>query len=70
MWFNRYQMVDTPAADWEDAERQVIEGKATTVSVKSKDERKNKKRPGEALAEAQKEAEGGREKKKSKKSKR
>ncbi|KAK3713249.1 N-acetyltransferase 10 [Vermiconidia calcicola] len=48
------------AAEWEDAERQVREGrKSTTVSVKaSQREAKAKRKAGEALAEAQKEAEG------------
>ncbi|WPH02683.1 RNA cytidine acetyltransferase [Acrodontium crateriforme] len=57
-------------AAWEDAEKQIRNGKrSTTVSVKSSREDKNKRKAGEALAEVQKEAESleGKRYKKSKK---
>jgi len=64
----RYALADAPEEDWQQAERLIAEGKSTTVAVKS--EKSKKRKPGEALAEAYKEAETVREKKKSKKGKR
>ena len=59
-------MADTSAQDWGDAENQIKGGKSTTVSVKNRTDNA-KRKPGDALAEAHREAEAVREKKKSKK---
>lgn len=72
----RYEVANGEAS-WQDAEKQIQKaaqkgGKSTTVSVKSSNEAKNgKRKAGEALEEAQKEAAGLSDKKskKGKKSK-
>jgi len=67
----RYQLADAPEEDWQQAEKLIKDGKSTTAAVRVKDNKK-RKAPGEALAEAQKEAEslGEKKNKKTKKSKR
>ncbi|KAE9973442.1 killer toxin resistant protein [Venturia inaequalis] len=66
----RYTLGDAPEEEWEQAQKLIKEGKSTTAAVRVKDSKK-RKAPGEALAEAQKEAEslGEKKSKKSKKSK-
>jgi hypothetical protein len=62
----RFDPIDIAPEDWQDAEKAVVQGKSTTVSVKNK-AAAAKRKPGEALTEAYQEAEQGREKKKHKK---
>ncbi|KAF2435859.1 putative nucleolar ATPase Kre33 [Tothia fuscella] len=62
---DRYQPVDGSPEDWQHAEKQVGQGKNMMVSVKNKSANA-KRKPGEALAEAYKEVEEPREKKKHK----
>jgi len=65
----RYQLADSSAQDWEEAEKQLAKGKTTSIAVKGKLKDDKKRKPGEALAEAYKEAEKTREKKRPKKAK-
>jgi N-acetyltransferase 10 len=66
---HRYQLLDASPQDWQEAENQIKSGKSTSVVVKGKDRDSKKRKPGEALADAHKEAEKIREKKKHKKGK-
>ncbi|KAF1354920.1 putative nucleolar ATPase Kre33 [Delphinella strobiligena] len=65
---DKYEIA-TGGASWEEAERQIAAGKSTTVAVQSQKAAQNKRKAGEALEEAQKEA-MNLEGKKSKKGKR
>lgn len=66
----KYEIADGGKAEWQDAERQVVSGKSSTVSVKAKRSDEVKRKTGGAFAEAVKEADEARERRKSKKVKR
>ncbi|KIW07929.1 uncharacterized protein PV09_01836 [Verruconis gallopava] len=64
----KYQLAEASAEDWEEAEKHVALGKSTSVAVKVKSNDSRKRKPGEALAEAHREMERIKEKKRPKKS--
>jgi N-acetyltransferase 10 len=66
----RYEIADGGKAEWQGAERQIASGKSSTVSIKMKRPDEGKRKTGGAFAEAVKEADESRERKKSKKAKR
>jgi N-acetyltransferase 10 len=66
----RYEIANGGKVEWQDAERQVASGKSSTVSVKTKRPDEGKRKAGGAFAEAVKEADEARERRKGKKAKR
>jgi N-acetyltransferase 10 len=66
----RYEIANGGKVEWQDAERQVASGKSSTVSVKTKRPDEGKRKAGGAFAEAVKEADEARDRRKGKKAKR